>query len=142
VFAQNGGPTRTRALTSTSTSRDSSDNTGCRTVDQRYFVRNDATCDRGAYEFGAARDTVFPSCTVSAVRNGPPKQQDVTVQDSGSGLELIDNIVIDNGTVSVPTFSLGQRTPLVVTATKTDQALKTRWSFNARDVAGNVTDCR
>jgi Right handed beta helix region len=142
VFAQNGGPTRSRALTATSTSRDSSDNTGCRTVDQRYFIRSDATCDRGAFEFGAVRDTAGPTCGVSAVRAGPPKQQDVTVQDTGSGLELINNIVITNGTVATPTFSLGARTPIVVTATKTDQSQLTRWSFNARDVAGNVTDCR
>jgi hypothetical protein len=142
LFAQNGGPTRTRALTATSTSRDSSDNSGCRTVDQRYFIRSDATCDRGAFEFGAVRDTAGPTCGVSAVRAGPPKQQDVTVQDTGSGLELINNIVISNGTVANPIFSLGARTPVVVTATKTNQAQSTSWSFNARDVAGNVTDCR
>jgi hypothetical protein len=143
IFGANGGPTRTRALTASSVARDSSDGTGCRTVDQRYFVRSDATCDRGAFEFGAVRDTIPPSCGVTAVRRDPPpQQQDVTVLDSGSGLELIDEIEITNGTVAEPIFELGERDGVVVTATKTNQAEKTRWSFRARDVAGNVTDCR
>jgi hypothetical protein len=144
LFGANGGPTRTRALTSTSTSRDSADQSTCPTIDQRYFVRRVAStgpCDRGGYEFAAARDTTPPSCGVTAVRRGPD-QQDVGVQDLESGLETILNLTITNGTVFTPTFARGERNTVTLTASKSDQTQKTRWSFTARDWAGNTTDCR
>ena len=152
TFGANGGPVRTRAITATSTLlKDTADNAACEKLDARYFVRTDGACDRGAYELNAVRDTTPPSCGVTAVRrNGPAghDEQDVGVQDMESGLQEIfgtnanGSFNITNGTVSVPTFTRGTNAQQTVTATKTDQTQKTRWSFNARDWAGNVTLCQ
>jgi hypothetical protein len=142
TFLQNGGPTRTRALTAASSSRNSADPAGCPTVDQRYFVRTDGLCDRGSFELNAVRDTVGPTCVVTGLRTGPPKQQDVTARDTASGLASIGSIQITNGTVATPPFTAGTVSGVVVTATKTDQLLSTRWSFDAADVAGNTTHCQ
>lgn len=80
------------------------------------------------------------SCTVTAVRVGPPAQQDVTVTAAG-GLARISNIQITNGTVSVPAFIQGTTGHVVLTATKTNQSLKTVWSFDATDTLGNTHHC-
>jgi Putative Ig domain len=84
---------------------------------------------------------VVPTCKVTALIKGPPTQQQVTVQDTGSGLKSITNIKITNGTVATPSFTQGTTGPVVVTATKTNQSAKTVWSFDATDMAGNLTDC-
>ena len=80
------------------------------------------------------------SCVTSAVRLGPPKQQDVTVRDA-DGIQAITNIRITNGTVRTPVVTPGARGPLVLTATKTDQAKPTSWSFDVTDSAGITTRC-
>jgi hypothetical protein len=83
---------------------------------------------------------ISTTCAVTALRDGPPKQQDVTVQDV-NGLQSIININITNGTVNVPTFTPGTTSPVVVTATKTDPDLGTFWEFDAVDSLGNVHHC-
>lgn len=92
-------------------------------------------------EVRGAADTTPPSCWVSALRMGPPKQQDVTVQDTGSGIAAIFAIRIVNGTVAVPAFTPGTTDPVVVTATKLDQSKRTFWEFRVVDMAGNVRHC-
>jgi hypothetical protein len=95
-------------------------------------------------EFGIANllaDITPPTCFVSALIQGPPKRQQVTVQDTGVGLKAIQNIQITNGTVSVPPFAPGTTSPVVVTATKTDQSKVTVWSFDAVDMNGNLRHC-
>jgi hypothetical protein len=89
----------------------------------------------------ASRDVTPPTCVVTAVRRGNPQQQDVTVTDTGSGLDSITNVVVSNGTVAIPPFTSGTTNGVVVTATKTDQTKKTRWSFDATDKAGNTKHC-
>jgi hypothetical protein len=139
----NGGPTPSAALLAGSPAINAGDNTKCPTTDQRFFVRSDGLCDIGAYESGAARDTTPPTCVVSALRAGPPKQQDVTATDSGSGLgpDAITNVTITNGTVAFTPFASPSTAGLVLTATKSDQTQLTRWSFTATDWAGNVKNC-
>ena len=58
-LADNGGPTKTLALKSTSPAIDAGNNSDCETYDQRGATRVDGpdvnstvTCDLGAYEFG------------------------------------------------------------------------------------------
>lgn len=80
------------------------------------------------------------TCFVSGLRPGPPKQQDVTVQNTG-GVAAVTNVQVDNGTVSVPPFAPGTTAPIVITATKTDQTQRTVWSFDVRDSAGHSTHC-
>jgi trimeric autotransporter adhesin len=81
------------------------------------------------------------TCKITSTVAGPPAMQQVTVQNTAGGLSAITNIAIVNGTVSYPSFAPGTTSPVVVTATKTNQALKTSWSFAATDGAGNVTQC-
>jgi hypothetical protein len=140
----------------------------CATVDQRYFVRADGLCDIGSMEAGASRDSTAPTCVVTRTDTAAnPAQQDVTAQDGGSGLDAgdpvpasfqpysttftfpdiretggISNVNVTNGSVNWTPFSVPSRSPLVLTATKSDQTQKTRWSFVAKDQAGNQTNCR
>jgi hypothetical protein len=140
----NGGPTLTARPAAGSPLINGGVNSVCPTHDQRYAPRTDATCDIGAFEVGTVPDAVAPTCAVSATRAGPPKQQDVTARDAGVGLDsdAIGNVTITNGTVAFTPFTAPSRAGLVLTATKTDQAQLTRWSFTATDLAGNATNCR
>ncbi len=89
-----------------------------------------------------APDTTPPTCAVTAVRAGPPKQLDLTAQDTGSGLASITVVSVSNGTVNVPPFTPGTTSPVVVTATKTNQSSPTVFNVDVTDVAGNTTHCR
>ncbi len=89
-----------------------------------------------------APDTTPPTCFVSAMRPGPPKQLDLTAQDTGSGIKKITVVSISNGTVKVPRFTRGTTSPVVITATKTDQSKPTVFNVDVTDVAGNTTHCR
>ncbi len=89
-----------------------------------------------------APDTTPPTCFVSAVRAGPPKQLDLTAQDTGSGLASITVVSIYNGTASVPAFTPGTTSSVVATFTKTDQTKPTVVYVDATDLAGNTTHCR
>ena len=82
-----------------------------------------------------------PSCALTGVIAGPPKQLQITVQDSDDGLKSIEVTVSDNATVSVPPFAVGETGALVVTATKTNQTLGAHVALRVTDVNGNVTDC-
>lgn len=90
---------------------------------------------------GGGGDTTPPTCFVSALLAGPPQRQEVTVQDTESGLAAITNIVIVNGKVNVQKFTPGTIAAIQVTASKTNQSQQTVWSFDAVDVAGNVRHC-
>ncbi len=87
-------------------------------------------------------DNTPPTCAVSAVRAGPPKQLDLTAQDTGGGIATITVVSVSNGTVSVPEFTPGTTSPVVITATKTDQSKPTVFNVDVTDVDGNTTHCR
>jgi hypothetical protein len=90
-------------------------------------------------------DTTPPSCALTNVIAGPPKQIQITVQDSGSGLAGPPNGIVvtedSNATVSVPAYAAGTTSAIVVTATKIDQTLGSTIALQVTDVAGNVTNC-
>jgi hypothetical protein len=87
-------------------------------------------------------DTTGPTCKILSIVKTPTSQQEnVTVQDTGSGLASIFGITVTNGTVSVPPFTVGTTSPVTVTASKTNLTKTTKWSFHASDVAGNSTFC-
>jgi hypothetical protein len=90
-------------------------------------------------------DVTPPSCTVTNVgvdANGRKFVQ-ITVQDTGSGIAAVNpneqvNLIEP---ISIPSYSAGVLTPLVVTATKNDQTQSSQIGLEVDDVAGNVTDC-
>jgi hypothetical protein len=86
-------------------------------------------------------DRIPPTCVLSSVVTGPPKAIKVTAQDTGSGLASITVTTHTNATVSVPAFSSGTKSAVVVTGTKTNQALPAQITLQVKDVAGNVTNC-
>lgn len=96
-------------------------------------------------EIQVSKDTTPPSCALTGVIAGPPKQIQITVQDSDGGLAAPPNGVVVtsaiNATVSIPTYTGGDTNPVVVTATKVDQSLGASAALQVTDVAGNVTNC-
>jgi hypothetical protein len=99
---------------------------------------NDHTIDFG---FTTVIDTTPPSCVLTAVINGPPKQLQITANDSGTGLASIVPTTAINATVIVPAFTPGTTGLILVTATKIDQAQSAQVALRVTDVAGNITDC-
>ncbi len=89
----------------------------------------------------ATADTTPPSCALTAVIAGPPKQIQITIQDADGGLQSIEVITSDNANTLVPPFAVGTTDPVVVTATKIDQSAGAAVDLKATDLAGNVTTC-
>jgi subtilisin-like proprotein convertase family protein len=89
----------------------------------------------------AATDPNPPSCAVTQIIPGPPKQIRVTIQDTQSGLASIVVVTATNATVSIPSFTVGTTSPVIVTATKTNQSLPSTVVLRATDVAGNAVEC-
>ncbi len=89
----------------------------------------------------AATDPNPPSCAVTQIIPGPPKQIRVTIQDTQSGLASIVVVTATNATVSIPSFTVGTTSPVIVTATKTNQSLPSTVVLRATDVAGNPVEC-
>ena len=58
----------------------------CPSTDQRFFVNTSAGCDVSSVTNDATQETTPPACTVTNTITGPPKQQQVTLQDGGSGV--------------------------------------------------------
>ena len=86
-------------------------------------------------------DTTPPICLLTSHFDGSPKSIQVTVQDTGSGL---DTIVVDtstNATTLVPPFTPATTGPVVVTATKDNQAAGSIVALTVTDAAGNSIKC-
>jgi hypothetical protein len=92
-------------------------------------------------EFASLDDDVPPTCMLTFMYPGPPAYIEVTGQDLGSGLATINVLAQDNANVNVPPFTPGTQEPVVVTATKINQELRSRVELEVRDVAGNITLC-
>ena len=69
------------------------------------------------------RDQTPPQCVLSATVLGPPLQLKITVQDAESGIASIDVTEHTNATVTWPGFISGDTSPIVITASKTNQSL-------------------
>ena len=124
VAGSNGGPSFSYQFAANSPTVGAGVSSLCPTTDQRFFVNpaggSGHTCDIGSVTNSASQETAAqagstPStgaltCTVSAVITGPPKQQQVTVTDTLSGLGLEAGSATDPqpGTPSTP----GDNTPV------------------------------
>ena len=86
-------------------------------------------------------DQAPPSCALTNVIKGPPKQLKITVQDSGSGLASVVVTETVNAVTIVPAFTFGSTAALVVTATKVNQSLGAQVALRITDACGNVTSC-
>jgi cysteine-rich repeat protein len=107
----------------------------------------DLGCQNGAAGSGcsATCQTVAPpappSCALTSVLTGPPKQLQITVQSPNVGLASIVVTDSTNATVAVPAFSSGDTTAQVVVATKIDQMSGAHVALQVTDTRGQVTDC-
>ncbi len=86
-------------------------------------------------------NAVLPSCLCCVIIPGPPKQLQVTVQSIGSGLASIAVLTATNASVSVPPFTSGTLTPVIITATKINQSQSSTVRLRVTDVAGNAIEC-
>jgi hypothetical protein len=86
-------------------------------------------------------DTAAPSCTISAVISGPPKQLKITTRDVGSGLQSISASRLVNSTIDIPHFSPGTTDAVIATATKIDQSKASIVELTVKDRIGNTTVC-
>ena len=66
---------------------------------------------------------------------------EVTVQDTGSGLQSIVVTKNVNTNTTVPAFAPGSTSPVVVTSNKVNGAQASQLEMRVTDVAGNVTIC-
>jgi hypothetical protein len=87
------------------------------------------------------QDLTPPSCAITGIIPGPPKQILVTIQDTESGLASIVPVTLVNATLSIPAFTVGTTSPVVVTATKINQSIASTVVLRATDVAQNSTVC-
>lgn len=94
-----------------------------------------------AGEIRVALDNTPPTCALTAVIAGPPKQIQITIQDSDGGLKSIVVVSSTNSTTSIPSFTVGTTSPVVVTSTKVNQTMSSSVSLKATDTAGNVVTC-
>lgn len=90
-----------------------------------------------------ALETTPPTCalTNTGINGLGQKFIEITVQDTGSGLASIVVTTAVNSTVNVPLFPPGTTAPVVVTATKINQAAGSQVVLQITDVDGNVTTC-
>jgi len=95
--------------------------------------------------FVTVADTTAPLCAVTALIEGPPRQVQITVQDTGSGLAAAPGGIVVfqavNATVVIPPYAPGTTAPVVVTATKIDQTTRSVITLRITDRAGNATVC-
>ena len=82
-----------------------------------------------------------PKCALTAIIAGPPKQLKITVQDPDNGLKSVAVTEANNVTVAVPTFTAGDKSAMVVVATKVDQSKGASVALRITDVNGAITDC-
>jgi len=105
---------------------------------------SDATTGTGTgTSLVTVNDATAPSCNLTASIVGPPAQIQVTVQSSAVGLKAGGIVVteLNNATDTIGAYSVGTTTPVVITATKTNQSLPAQLGLSITDRDGNVTTC-
>jgi uncharacterized repeat protein (TIGR01451 family) len=130
-------PTQTHTPTITST------DTPSPTPTQSPTVTSTETSSPTPTATATPSDTTAPSCTLSGmgVNSQGQKYLQITVQDTGSGLQTVLVTASTNASVSIPSITPGTTDPLVVVATKINQAQGAEVALQVGDVAGNVTNC-
>jgi hypothetical protein len=82
-----------------------------------------------------------PSCTISSIVAGPPKELNVLVQ-AVAGLSSIEVTQSSNVTINVPLFFPSTTSPVTVTATKIDQSQTSTFTLLVNNLTGqNPATC-
>jgi hypothetical protein len=169
----NGGPETTILFPTGNTVTTGLGVSPCPATDARFFANPgpiaSRQCDIGATTNAATQETTGPSCSISNNIIGPPKQQQVTLADSMTGVGpqpgpdtdnlsntpataypppaagpvpgySVSNAQINNGTIAQPTDTSPSGSE-VLTATKTTAGTTTQWSFTGMNWAGIATNC-
>ena len=97
--------------------------------------------DSATKTWTSAAPTPAPSCALTKVVAGPPKQLLITVQDSAVGIQSIKVTESTNTSVVVPAFTPGDKSAMVVVATKINQAQGANVALSITGVDGQVTNC-
>jgi MYXO-CTERM domain-containing protein len=97
--------------------------------------------DSATKTWTAAPPPAPPSCALTQVIAGPPKQLQITVQDSTVGIQSIQVTDSTNASVAVPAFTPGDTSAMLVVATKTDQSQGAHVALSITGVDGQVTNC-
>jgi hypothetical protein len=97
----------------------------------------------GTAQAGEVEDycEIFPPECKVMVSPSTPDRVEVTVQDHGSGLESIKITTATNLTVSIPPFTPGTRSPVVVVGTKIDPYQRASLVLSVGDTCRNVIAC-
>jgi GEVED domain len=97
----------------------------------------------GTAQAGEVEDycEIFPPECKVVVSPSTPDRVEVTVQDHGSGLESIKITASTNLTVSIPPFTRGTRSPVVVVGTKIDPYQRASLVLSVGDTCHNVIPC-
>lgn len=97
----------------------------------------------GTAQAGEVEDycEIFPPECKVVVSPSTPNRVEVTVQDHGSGLESIKITTATNLTVSIPPFTPGTRSPVVVVGTKVDPSQRASLVLSVGDTCHNVIPC-
>jgi hypothetical protein len=82
-----------------------------------------------------------PSCQLKQIIDGPPRQLDVAMQDTHSGLATVKILSAVNAKINVPMFAKGSTAAIIVTATKVDQSKSSTVSFQVTNSAGQSATC-
>jgi hypothetical protein len=82
-----------------------------------------------------------PSCSITAQSPGPPAIVEFTVQDTDDGLSSIEVIESTNASVSIPPFSAGTNTPIVVSASQIEPQEAFSIFIEALDLGNKATTC-
>ncbi len=86
-------------------------------------------------------DTTAPSCQATSCSSGPPASCDLTVQDTGVGLSLINVISTNNVNLTIPSFTGGTTSPVIVTGTLVNPNSNGSFEIQSVDVRGNSSSC-
>lgn len=99
-------------------------------------------CQPGETKCDASGACCKPQATfrISAVRNGPPAQMDVTIQDSADGIKQIICRKLVNATMDMPEFPVGTKDPVTCTFTKIDPKLPAQVELASVSTTGCTTN--
>jgi len=86
-------------------------------------------------------DRIFPACELTAVRPGPPKSFEFTVQDNNSGLRTLRAQKPFNVNVEIPPVTAGSTEPFLITGTVIDETRPFGFTLLTRDLCGNEILC-